>query len=554
MKRKQQKCQFLNHVRYISCMIFYVSSTVLLWSDEFPFTPPVNFTLKPQYIALHHPVKTSQRMAQLYFDQGLTFIYAFNHDAAYWSFVRASEVDPQMAMAYWGIALALGANINMDITHERSLVAYEAIQKAMRLAEQGSEIEKDYIQALSHRYSKDLQADKKQLARDYSQEMRELSRKYPDDLDAAVLFVESILDIRPWDQWSIEGKPLEGTLEALNTLDAVLKRDPKHLGANHYFIHAIEASPHPEFALMSATRLKTLLPSSGHILHMPSHIFLLVGDYEQAVRSNQEAIAVDREYIREYGIRGIYPLHYLSHNLYFLTRAYTMLGRLEDAKQSGKELVDFYVPSFKHMPELQYYASSLLTVLITFHQWEEILELPKPQEDLKLTQVLWHFGRTIAFASVGKIPDALQEQRLFLEGKKNLSQEEMFGYNRANQILEIADDCLQAKLAEGKGHLEEAIQFLQKAVAHQDALHYNEPPDWFFPVRESLGGLLLKMRKPVEAEAVFREELNRHPRNGRALFGLKESLQAQSKMSSLYWVDQEFQKAWMYSTVSLRDL
>jgi hypothetical protein len=456
-----------------------------------------------------------------------------------------------MAMAYWGMALALGSNINMEITQNRSQVANAAIQKAIKLASNSPQSEQDYIHALASRYSKDLHADPKLLAIEYSKAMRELSNKYPDDLDAAVLFAESILDLNPWNQWSLDGKPLEGTMEAIRVLQSVLKKDPNHLGANHYYIHAVEASHHPEIALMSAERLKTLLPSSGHILHMPSHIYILIGDYLQAARSNEAAVAEDRAYIREYGMQGIYPLHYLSHNLYFLSRAYTILGRFEDARQAASELATFYVPHFNHMPDLEYYASAPLTVLIAFHKWKEILELPKPSDDMLMTKVLWHFGRALAYANLGDLSQAIKEQRMYLEEKKKLSVEQAFGYNKAFQILTIADHSLEAKLAEIQGNDLKAVEFLKKAVVEQDSLHYNEPPDWFFPIRETLGGLLLRMEKPAEAELIFREELERHPRNGRALFGLKESLRAQSKSYDLYWVNHEFEKAWLYSDIPL---
>lgn len=523
----------------------------LLRADQFPFEPPRSFKLNAKYILAHHPVQTSQPFAQLYFDQGFTFLYAFNHDAAYWSFLKAKEIDPDMAMAYWGMAVALGSNINMEITPERHQVAYNAIQKALQLSLNGPENEQGYIRALARRYSKDPHADPKQLAQDYSQAMGELSKKYPDDLDAATLFAESVLDLNPWNQWSSEGKPLEGTMEAVRKLESVLKRDPNHFGANHYYIHAVEASQFPEIALMSAERLKKLGSRSGHLLHMPSHIYMLVGDYIQAARSNEEAIAADREYLREHGIGGIYPLHYLSHNMSVLSQAYTMLGRFGDAKRAADELSEFYVPHSKHMPELEYYASSPLIVLLAFHRWKEILELPQPSDDLQMTYVLWRFGRALAFAGLNDIPRAIEEQQRFLEERKKLSSEQMFGYNKAEKIFEIASDSLQAKLDEIQGNLSRAVELLQKAGKEQDALRYNEPPDWFLSTRAMLGGLLLRMQKPAEAELVFREELRRHPCNGRTLFGLRESLKAQSKSYEYYWVNEEFQKAWMYSPISL---
>lgn len=537
---------------FSTALIFFCVGRLV--AHDFPLTPPENFILNPKYIALHHPVQTEKVLAQLYFDQGLTFIYAFNHDAAFWSFLRASEVDPNMSMAYWGMALSLGPNINMEMPSKIGEKAYIIVQKALQLSANASENEKDYIQALVQRYSSDSSVSAKQLATRYSQAMQKLTEKYPEDPDAAVLYAESLLDINPWNQWSFDGKnPLEGTLEAIEALEGVLKRFPEHLGANHYYIHAIEASDHPERALISADRLRTILPSSGHILHMPSHIYLLVGDYAQAVSSNIAAVAADRAYIREYGMEGIYPLHYLSHNLYFLSRAYTMEGRFGDAKQAADDLTAFYVSSFNKMEDLEYYASAPLTVLISFHRWKDILQMETPSKDMKVTTTLWRYGRALAFANLGEINKALEEQRLFLENRKDIKEDFTFGYNRASQILDIANDSLAAKLAEKQGKMDQAIASLKHAIDIQDRLRYNEPPDWFYPARISLGALFLRMQKPQEAEVVFRNELRRHPRNGRALFGLKESLNMQSKFVDNYWVNQEFEKAWQNSSITLNN-
>lgn len=556
MNRRNRKNLLVKASFFICIGMMAFTNFNILHADDFPWTPPKNFTLNSSYIAVHHPVATRQALAQQYFDQGLTFLYAFNHDAAYWSFLKASEVDPDMAMAYWGMALVIGSNINMEMAPERAKIANEIIQKAIQKSLNGPEVEKDYIQALSERYSRDPSIDQKILAGNYSQAMQKLSYKYQDDPDAAVLYAESLLDVSPWDQWDRKGNPLPGTEEAIKTLQSVLKRIPNHLGANHYFIHVIEASLNPEIGLMSAERLKTLLPSSGHILHMPSHIYLLVGDYAQAVQSNIEAVAADREYINKYGLDGIYPIHYYSHNLFFLSRAYTLEGRFEDAKKTANELSAFYTPHFNKMKELEYYLAAPLTVLLTFRRWSEILEMPPPHENMQIMMALWHFGRSLAFANLGKEEQASNEQRLFLERKKQINPDMVFGYNRFHQILMIAELCLEAKIAEMKGNLEQAVKSLQKAVELQDTLRYNEPPDWFFPIRETLGGLLLKMQKPVEAEEIFRQELIRHPQNGRALFGLQESLKAQSKFVDSYWVNEEFQRAWQNSTtpLTLKDL
>lgn len=534
-----------------SSIIFLNYGPLKLSSDEFPFEPPKNFTLNPKYIAVHHPVTTSLAAAQLYFDQGLTFIYAFNHDAAYWSFLRAAELDPQLAMAYWGMALAQGSNINMNITSVRKKTAYEAVAKAAQLAANASESERDYIMALSQRYSNDPKTESQQLAAQYGKAMKALTEKYPDDLDASVLYAESLLDISPWNQWNADGTPMPGTKEALDTLESVIKREPNNLGANHYFIHVIESSLNPERGLMSAERLKTLLPSSGHILHMPSHIYLLVGDYHQAALSNEQAIAADREYIREYGDRGIYPIHYMSHNLYFLSRAYSMEGRYVDAKRAADQLTALYAPHVHRMPELEYYYPTSMFILLRFHKWEDILKLPEPSQEMQVTHVLWHFGKGMAFASLGNVKKASDERLLFLKEKSKLTPDLVFGYNKADKIMEIAEAQLDAKLSEAQGNISASIESLQKAVAEQDTLHYNEPPDWFFPLRESLGGLLLRDGRYSDAERVFREDLKRHPRNGRSLFGLKESLTGQTGQHDLYWVEKEFQKAWMYSDIQL---
>lgn len=521
-----------------------------LHGDEFAFDPPDSFTLSPQYIALHHPVKTDQVAAQLYFDQGFTFLYAFNHEAAYWSFLKASELDPKMAMAYWGRALVLGTNINMEITTNREKIAYETIQKAIQLAEQGPENEKAYIAALKERYSGSMHPDKKQMAIRYSEAMGKLKDQFPDDLDAAVLYAESLLDVAPWNQWTLTGNPNAGTNEAIAALESVLIRDPMHLGANHYYIHAIEASSSPSRALMSAERLKTLLPSSGHIMHMPSHIYLLIGDYEQAVLVNQNAIAADREYIRKYGMGGIYPVHYLSHNYHFLSQAYSMQGNYSGARQAASELSNLYLSHFSTMPELEEYASTGMFVYLRFHQWKELLSMPEPVEGMHITKALWHFGRGVAFASLGDIKQATEEQNQFLK-ESRLPETTKYGYNNASQIFKLAQYYLEAQIAEAQGQMERVIDRLQKAVDEQDKLNYDEPPNWLFSVRDTLGAVLLKEKRVTEAEAVFREDLRRHPRNGRSLFGLKKSLEAQSRWADYYWIDQAFQQAWRFSDIEL---
>ena len=535
-------------MRILFIVVSFFFSNV--YGDQFRFDPPENFTLSPKYIALHHPVKTEHVAAQLYFDQGLTFLYAFNHEAAYWSFIKASEIDPAMAMAYWGRALVLGSNINIEIVPKRALVAYGAIQKAIELSLNGPENEKAYISALKERYSKDPDANKKDLAESYNKAMKELKNRYQDDPDASVLYAESILNLSPWNQWE-DGKAKEATVQAIETLESVLKSHPMHLGANHYYVHILEASPHPERALMSAERLKSMLPTSGHILHMPAHIYLLVGDYEQAALTNERAIGADQEYIRLYGIEGTYPVHYLSHNYHFLSQAYAMLGNFQNAKQSAEALSKLYTPHFSQMPELEEYESTLMFVYLRFHKWKELLAIPKPNDEALITNTLWHFGRSGAFAGLKDTDQAVHERALFLKSKARIPSSSKYGYNDAPKIMTLAGYYLEGVLAEANGQNKDAIESYEQAVKVQDGLSYDEPPNWLFSVRDSLGAVFLKEKKFEDAERIFREDLKQHPRNGRSLFGLKTSLKAQNKMADYFWVNQTFEEAWRFSDTEL---
>ncbi len=519
--------------------------------ENFAFKPPKQVILMQGLGNLHHPVTTKNPEAQRFFDQGLTLIYAFNHELSYWSFQRAAELDPDMAMAYWGMALALGPNINTDISPEREQKAYELIQKALQLSNDITPNEKAYIKALSARYSNVSNPNLKQLAEEYNLAMKDVVKDYPYDLDAATLYAESGLDLNPWHQWTPTGDPMKGTWDLVNVLEEVLKWDPNHLGANHYYIHAMEASRYPERALMSAERLRKMLPASGHILHMPSHIYILVGDYQKAVEANLAAIKADQDYINEFGMQGTYPVHYMSHNMYFLSRAYALQGRYDEAKKAAAELVKFYMPHYSMMPDLEYYAFSVMSVMLRFHRWQEILDLPPPPDNMAISKVLWHFGRAMAYSSLGDKINAEKEQALFRESKSQIPLSTAYGYNKADRIFEIADDQLNAKMAEMDGQNAAAIGWLRKAIEIQDELYYNEPPDWYFPIRESLGGLLLRSEQYPEAEVILRNDLEKHPLNGRALFGLWKSLEAQGKLTDAFWIKREFDKAWKYSDSKL---
>jgi len=501
----------------------------------------------------HHPVSTDNPEAQQFFDQGLKWVFAFNHDEAVRSFKRAAELDPKLAMAYWGIALALGPNINLDVDPEREKAAYEAVQKALVLAATAPEHERAYIEALAKRYSIDPNVDLKKLAVDYKNAMGELARRYPDDLDAATLYAESAMDLNPWKHWNKDGTPAEGTEEIVAVLESVLRRDPHHMGANHYYIHAVEASPHPEWALPSAQRLETLAPAAGHLVHMPAHIYMRTGDYDASARQNQAGAEADRAYFQNNDAQGIYRLGYYSHNLHFLAVARSIQGQFSDAKKAADQLVKHVGPYVKEVPFLEGFMPTSTLVLLRFHRWDDILQSPEPDPGMAVTTALWRFARGMAYAATGKVEDAEAERKAFGAVMETVPPETPFGLlNKAGDILNIAQNVLDAKIAMARGDKKSAIGLLRKAVEMEDNLSYDEPPSWYPPVRESLGGALLRNGDYAEAEKVFRVDLEKNPRSGRSLFGLMESLKAQGKTYDAQWAQKEFEAAWQNADTQLR--
>jgi tetratricopeptide (TPR) repeat protein len=497
-------------------------------------------------------VSTTNAEAQRFFDQGLNYVYAFNHDEAVRSFRRAAELDPQLAMAHWGIALALGPNINLDVDPERERAAHEAAQKALSLAAKASEQERALIEALAVRYSIDPKADLKRLAVDYKNAMNEVVKRYPDDLDAATLYAESAMDLRPWQLWTADGKPAEGTEELIAVLESVLRRNPNHPGAIHYYIHAVEASPNPERALAYAPKLTTLMPAAGHIVHMPSHIYMRMGDYAAAARSNEEAAEADRAYIKNSGVRGIYPVMYYSHNLHFLAIAYSMDGRLALARRSAEQLAENVGPHLKEMPMLEGFMITQPLVLVRFNRWDDVLKMPEPGQAMTGTRAVWRWARAMAYAASGKMEQALTERKAFLEAKRAVGADASWGLNSAQSILQMAEKVLDAKLAIARGDGKAAIGLLEAAVPLQDAQAYDEPPAWFLSLRETLGAAMLKSGRAEDAEKVFRAELEKNPRSGRSLFGLMESLKAQGKKQAALMVQKEFETAWKNADTQLK--
>jgi hypothetical protein len=510
-----------------------------------PSNQPLKGTMLSEFGNHHHPVTTSNPEAQKLFDQGMDLLYGFNHDEAMRSFMRAAELDPKLAMAHWGVAMTLGPNYNIDVDPPREKAAYEEIQKALSLSSDISQPEKDYIKALSTRYSNDEKADLKKLASDYRAAMRDLSRKYPDDLDAATLYAESMMLLRPWQLWTKDGKPAEDTLEIVATLESVLKRNPDHIGANHFYIHAVEASPNPSRALDSAARLPGLAPAAGHLVHMPAHIYSRVGDNEAAAGSNDAAARADQEYLKSRNDGGIYPMMYYSHNLHFLAYAEMLQGNFAQAKKAADKLVDNVRPHLMHMPMLEGFAVTPEIVLVRFGKWDEILKLPEPDASMALTRLNHHFSRGLAFAATGKPDQAEQERKMMNDIAKAMPADAMFGMlNTVANVAALSDKFLAGRIALAKGDVKGALTLLKDAVEKEDALTYDEPPAWWYSAREDLAAALLRDRQPAEAEAVLRKELDYSPRNGRALSLLGASLKAQNKSYDATWVEQELKTAW----------
>jgi tetratricopeptide (TPR) repeat protein len=504
---------------------------------------------------LHHPVSTHNLEAQKFFDQGLRFIYAFNHDEAARSFQHAAELDSKLAMAYWGVAEAVGPNYNDPADPDRYKRAHDAVRKAVDLSSAASPSEQAYIQATAKRFPADPNSDLKKAGEDYRDAMREVARQFPDDLDAATLFAESGMNLHPWGLWHQDGTPEAGTEEIVSTLESVIKRDPSHLGAIHYYIHAVEASNNPERALAGANKLAALAPNAGHIVHMPAHIYIRTGDYEAAVQTNQKAAEIDRTYIKETGAQGIYPMMYYSHNLHFVAMCGAMNGRYPEARKNADLLVANVGPHVKDMPPLEGFMTIPVAVEIRFHHWNEILKMPAPDPSMKTATVFWHFGRGLALAGTGKIAGAEEEYKFVSEAEAATPPDVIFQMpinNKAKDIMKIAENVLGAKIALAKKDTAGAISQLRDAVAIQDKLNYGEPPDWFYPVRENLGGALLLSGDAPGAEKVFREDLDHNPRNPRSLFGLQQSLLRQKRDYDAGFVKKQLDASWKGSSHVLK--
>jgi tetratricopeptide (TPR) repeat protein len=387
---------------------------------------------------------------------------------------------------------------------------------------------------------------------DYRDAMSALHKKYPKDVDAAVLYADSMMNLIPWRLWAKDGSPADGATEIVSVLESALKLAPNHIGANHLYIHAVEASKNPARAIKSANTLGKLAPNAGHLVHMPSHIYLRTGDYEAAAKVNEAAAEVDRAYIKTTGARGMYPAMYYSHNIHFQVESYNRMGRYAEAKRAATQLVDNVRGHLKDMPMLEGFLPSVFFVDLRFNRWDDILNLPAPEKETPITGALSHYARGVAFAAKNKVAEAENEQQLFLSASKSVSGETPFGLNTAASIFRIAVHALDARIAAAKGDRRAAVEHWRKAVTAQDDLNYDEPPGWYYPVRESLGAALLIAGDAFEAESVFRKDLEDNPRNGRSLYGLAESLQKQGKTRAARRARAELEKAWKNADVKLK--
>lgn len=498
------------------------------------------------------PVTTKSEQAQRYFNQGLLLAYGFNHPEAVRSFKEAARIDPECAMAYWGIAFALGSNINAPMTEQATQEAWQALQKARALAPKTTEREQAYIQALSARYEEKPPADRAKLDKAYADAMREMAKRYPDDVDAATLFAESVLDTMPWDYWTADKKPKPGITEALAALESVLKREPNHTGANHFYIHVVENGPTPENGLPMAYRLEDLAPDAGHLVHMPSHIYLKVGLYHRASEVNERAVKADETYISACRRQGFYPAMYYPHNVHFLCYSSAMEGRSAEALDKARQVSGYVTVCRPDAVEASRQSPVPVLTLARFKRWDDVLKERQPAESALFESGLFHYARGLAFAAKNQLEDAVREKealaKILADPKaKSLDTPHL----PATSVMAIADNELAGAIAARRGDLDEMVSRYRAAIRAQDELPYMEPPFYHYPVRQSLGFALLDAKRPAEAEAVFREDLQKTPHNGWSLFGLTESLRAQGKNAEAADSDKRFQEAWHYADVKL---
>jgi tetratricopeptide (TPR) repeat protein len=513
--------------------------------------PPVLFDNLGDY---HRTITTSSRPAQAYFDQGLRLVYGFNHYEAQAAFREAARLDPGCAMCAWGIALTYGSNYNSPTDAERERGAWAAVTQARRLAAaRGTEPERALINALVVRHSAAPAADRAALDRAYADALREVTRRFPADLDAATLFADALMNLRPWSLWTPDGKPQPGTEELVATLERVLTADPRHPGANHLYIHAVEASPDPRRAEAAADRLLGLMPGAGHMVHMPSHIYYRIGRYADAGSANVAAVAADRAYFAKSQPSPIYRGMYYPHNLDFVWHAASMEGRSAECVRAAREFAsEVPTDAVLGMPDMETAPAAPLLALARFGRWDEVLAQPAPPAKMLYVTAVWRYARGLAFTAKGRRDEAAREMaelRTLLP--RVPADRTLAGFFKMADMVRLASETLAGEVAARGGDGDAAVKHLALAVRLQDEHWFTEPPPWHYPVRQSLGAALLQAGRAAEAEAVYREDLRRNPENGWSLFGLTQSLLAQGKTADAAALDARFRRAWARADVRL---
>jgi tetratricopeptide (TPR) repeat protein len=495
----------------------------------------------------HFKVTTSNPESQYFFDQGYRLTMGFNHSEALRAFKEAARLDPNNAMAYWGWAMTLSPNLNLPMQENVVASAYGAIQKAVSLKDGVTPRERDYIDALATRLSDDPSDDRLALDTAYRKAMGELSEKYPDDVDAATMYAAAIMNESPWNYWYNDGTPKPQTKILLSELNSVIARAPKHPGAHHYLIHAVETF-RPELGEASADALGGLMPGAGHLVHMPSHIYMRVGRYEDSYAANVKAAEADDGYITQCRTQGMYPLTYYPHNLHFMVWAAMLQGRSEAALLAAQQVVNEIPADIKDNTWAlnETFLNQPVFVMARFGKWDDLLEMENPESDLAFTQGLWHYGRGMAFTHKSNTRQAARELKKLQQQHKKATKDPAYvsGFAAASGLLDIAQEVLSGEISAKKGNYEDAIADLERAVRLEDGLMYNEPSDWYFPVRHTLGAILLDAGLPAEAEVVYWEDLRENPNNGYSLFGLKQALMAQSNTEVAEMIDARLAKAW----------
>ena len=500
--------------------------------------------------SLHHPITTTSEEAQRYFDQGLRLVYAFNHEQAIRSFEAAAQHDPQAAMPYWGMALALGPNINSAMEKKDERRALDMVQKARRLADYATPGEQAYIDALVTRYVGRKGAKRKGLDEAYAKAMRSVAQRFPEDADAATLFAEALMDLRPWDFWKPDGRPQPGTDEIVTTLESVLARNPDHPGACHYYLHAVEASSQLERALPCAERLPGLMPGAGHLVHMPAHIYMRVGKYHEAVKQNQQAIHIDQQYLASQNETGEYASMYYTHDLHFLWASLAMEGRNVEAMKTARDLTaTITVEEARKERWKELHLVTPIFSMIRFGRWEEMLREPAPPKGLRLMEGMWRLGRGLALVATGRLPGAEGEYFVLAGLTKQIHRDRTGEEKTERALLKIAERVLAGELAARRQRYDDAIRLFKDAIKMEEALPYSEPPLWPLSVRHHLGTVLLLAGRPSEAEAVYHADLLRHPDNGWALIGLIQSLRSQHKDHEAAAAEDRFKEAWAHADI-----